>query len=52
MIGTHEFHMCIDDINSLRLGELIDMINALSVYKGAAKYKKKPLTYDQIMMLR
>lgn len=52
MMGLHEFHMRIHEINALKVGEMIDLINCLSVYRGAAKWKRKKLTYDQIMMLR
>lgn len=52
MIGTHEFHLSIDEINALLFGEMIDMINCLSVYKGAAKYKKHKMTYDEVMRMR
>ena len=52
MVGTHEFHLSIREIHALRFREMIDMLNYLSVYQGAAKWKKKILTYDQIMQLR
>lgn len=52
MIGAHEFHLSVTDVNLMKVGEMVDLINHLSVYKGTAKFKKKKLTYDQIMMLR
>ena len=52
MIGTAEFHLSVDEINSLGFGEMIDLINCLSVYRGAAKYKKHAMTYDEVMKLR
>lgn len=51
MVGTHEFNMSLREIKSLKVGEMVDLINCLSVYRGAARYKTK-LTYDQIMQLR
>jgi len=52
MIGTYEFHLSVNEVNALKIGEMVDLLNHLSVYKGAAKYKKAKLTYDQIMLLR
>ncbi len=52
MIGTYEFHLSVNEVNALKIGEMVDLLNHLSVYKGAAKYKKAKLTYDQSMMLR
>ena len=51
MIGTHEFHLSRAEIDTMIVGEMVDLINHLAVYKGTAKYKEK-LTYDQIMQLR
>lgn len=51
MMGTYEFHLSVNDVDMMRVGEMVDLINHLSVYKGVAKWKKK-LTYDQIMRLR
>lgn len=39
------------EIDLMKYGEMIDLLNCLSIYQGAAKPKKK-MTYDQIMMLR
>lgn len=52
MMGLHEFHMRIHEINALKVGEMIDLINCLSVYRGAAKYKKHKMTYDEVMRMR
>ena len=52
MMGTHEFHLSLREINAMRFGEMVDMINCLSVYTGTAKFKQSKLTYDQIMQLR
>lgn len=52
MIGTHEFHLSIHEVNTMIVGEMVDMINHLSVYKGTAKFKPRKLTYDEVMRLR
>ena len=49
--GLHEFHLTLDEFNIMTLGETVDLINCLSVYKGAAR-EKQQLTFDQIMALR
>lgn len=51
VLGAHELHLNISEIYALKVGEMVDLINCLAVYKGTAKFKKK-LTYDQIMQLR
>lgn len=52
MIGTHEFHLRLSELNAIVVGEMIDMINCLAVYNGAAKWKQKAMTYEQVIMLR
>ena len=49
--AMHEFHMSREDALATKTGEMVDLINCLSVFNGAAKEKTK-LTYDQVMMMR
>ena len=43
--------MSVEEVNLMKFGEMVDLINCLAVYKGVAKEVKK-LTYDQIIHLR
>ena len=52
MIGTHELHLSLGDVYALKVGEMVDLINCLAVYKGTAKYKKHKMTYDEVMRMR
>lgn len=42
------------EIMDTRYGDMLDMISCFSIYKGAAKQKKKKrkLTYDEVIRLK
>jgi len=50
--GMHEFGMSRADVLATRYGEMIDLINCLAVYTGAAKIKEPPPSFDEIMTWR
>ncbi len=43
--------MSYSDVMSMKTGEMVDLINCLAIYKGAAK-EKRIYTFDQILMMR
>lgn len=43
-----------EEVNNTRYGEMIDLINCLSVYNGGAEVKKtkKKWSFEEVMALR
>lgn len=50
-MGTYEFHIPHDELLEMRVGEVIDLVNLLSVYNGAAKEFHK-MTFDEVIRMR
>ena len=50
----HMMHMTRDEVLCTRYGEMLDMIDCLSIYNGGAepKRKAKVYTYDEAIALR
>lgn len=36
----------------MKYGELLDLINCLSIHEGGAEQKKKKMTFDEVLALR
>lgn len=45
-------NMTEQEVLNTRYGQMLDMINCFSIYKGTAYYKKKKYTFDEAISLR
>lgn len=50
-MGIYEFHMAHEEVMELTIGEVIDLINLLSVYNGNARETHR-YTFDEVIRMR
>lgn len=48
----HMLNMTENEVRHTPYGMMLDLIDCLAIYKGAAHQKEKKLTYDEIMQLK